>query len=133
MKMMLNYAFQVCLLSFLFISRAMATETITAVNLADVVSELNRKEVYVEGSLNKSRLSDRWYFIEANTKVHFATTMSVRPSNLRRLREGCARKSLSDDRQCKIKALAELDTSEREINLIIFEILEADIPPKLEN
>ena len=133
MKMMIKNVLQFCLISLVFISRAMATETITAVNLADVVSELNRKEVYVEGSLNKSRLSDRWYFIEDNTKVHFATTMSVRPSNLRRLREGCVSKSLLDDRQCKIKALAELDTSEREIKLIIFEILEADIPPKLEN
>ena len=133
MKMMIKNAFQFCLISFVFISKAMATETITAVNLGDVLSELDQKEVYVEGSLLKNSYEEVWFFVEENTKVLFSATLLVRPSNLRRLREGCTRNTFSSNRKCKIKALAELDTSEGDIDLIIFEILEADIPPKLEN
>tara|TARA_A100001015_G_scaffold286264_1_gene354712 strand:- start:1442 stop:1837 length:396 start_codon:yes stop_codon:yes gene_type:complete len=131
--MMIKNVLQFCLISLVFISKAMATETITAVNLGDVVSELNQKEVYVKGSLNKEPYDDRWLFIEENTKVYFRPTMLVRPSNLRRLKEGCRRHGWAGEGKCKIKALAELDTSEGIIDLIIFEILEADIPPKSEN
>ena len=59
--MMIKNALQFCLISFVFISKAMATETITAVNLGDVLSELDQKEVYVEGSLQQGRhTDDRW-------------------------------------------------------------------------
>lgn len=118
------------LFGFVIASNAQATDTITADNLGDVLSGLNQKEVYVEGELSKNPYDDDWIYTEAKTGVYFRPIMLVRPANLRRLKEGCTRHSWGDNEKCKIKALAELDTTEGRVNLIIFQILEATIPQR---
>ena len=118
----------ILILSLGLAKNAIATETTTAENLSDILNGLNQKEVFVEGKLSKDRYEDRWMFYEANTNVYFSPTMVVRPANLRRLKDGCTERSISSTKWCTIKALAEIDTTERRISLIIFQILEAVIP-----
>ena len=55
--MMIKNVLQFCLISLVFISKAMATETITAVNLGDVVSELNQNPVQMLGHVTSSYFS----------------------------------------------------------------------------
>ena len=117
----------------LFAFKAMATEQISAPNLGDVLSELNEKVVFIEGDL--TQIGGFWMFTEKNTDIRFSDiALAVPPSDLRMLREGCSIDygDVSPN-LCKIKALAELDNSQQKIGLIIFELLEADIPPKSEN
>lgn len=97
--------------------------------LSDLLNGLNMTEVYIEGALRINSFGEDWSFKDEKTEVYFSKPiMSVRPSNFRRLKEGCVSRSLWGDDVCTIKALAELDISSGRLNLIIFEILEANIP-----
>ena len=131
---LLSKTFFYCLTGMFFAFKVMATEPVSAPNLGDVLSELNQKVVHIEGNLSGDSTEDKWLFEEQNTDViFFKVTMLVRPSDLRMLREGCTSHPWGDRRECKIKALAELDTSRKQLDLIIFQLLEADIPPKSGN
>ena len=132
-KMMFGKTFIYSLLSMLFAFKAMATEQISVPNLGDVLSELNEQVVFIEGDLKQ--IGGFWLFSEKNTDIRFSDiALAVPPPDLRMLREGCSI-DYGDvsPHLCKIKALAELDISPKEISLIIFELLEVDIPPKSEN
>lgn len=109
-------------------SQLVVADEVPQQTLSDLLTGLNMTEVYIEGSIKVDMFGSDWTFKDAKTDVYFVhPIMSVRPSNIRRLKEGCVNRYLDED-GCTIKALAELDISDGRLNLIIFEILEANIP-----
>ena len=110
-------------------SQLVVADEVPQQTLSDLLTGLNMTEVYIEGSIKVDIFGSDWTFKDAKTDVYFVhPIMSVRPSNIRRLKEGCVNRTLRIDDACTIKALAELDISDGRLNLIIFEILEANIP-----
>ena len=98
--------------------------------LSQILSDLNEKEVIIEGVLWRGRYNDYFMFKDPETGEHFLPTMLVRPEDLKRLGEGCTSRDFYELDMCMIRVLGEFDTSNGQMNLIIVQILEVEFIDK---